>query len=65
MQTLSFYFEKYLNFSWESYLSMLYVMELCLNVPLFFKSRRLKLLDIFDPGFSFLYLSYPMSPELH
>lgn len=44
---------------------LLYVKELWLNVPLFFKSRRLKLLDIFDTGFPFLFLSHPVNPEVH
>lgn len=44
---------------------LLYVKELWLNVPLFFKSRRLKLLDIFDTGFPFLFFSHPVNPEVY
>lgn len=44
---------------------LLYVKKLWLNVPLFFKSRRLKLLDISDTEFPFLFFSHPVNPEVH
>lgn len=53
------------NFSFFCLEKSCFVKELWLNVPLFFKSGRLKLLDIFDTGFPFLFLSHPVNPEVH